>query len=142
MVSLTLLLKYLTGLCQSAKYISESTPKSPSVTAGTKTWVQNHRTDAETSAWLWCIGSEKYNFPGGLSKGLTQMANKDNSDVNIVNYLIAYKSTIGADIVMNDISFPRQRWGVGEWLWKIFGKFPPCQGRESKNINNILLHYV
>lgn len=84
------------------------------------------------SAQVWSVGSEKYNFPRGLSKGLTEMASKDNSDVNIVNYLITHKSTIGADTAMSDISFLRQSWGEGKWLWKTFGKFPPCQGKTNK----------
>lgn len=129
---MTLLLKYLAALHQSAKYIAESTPKSPGVTAGKKTWAWNHRIEAEMSAQVWSVGSEKYNFPRGLSKGLTEMASKDNSDVNIVNYLITHKSTIGADTAMNDISFLRQSWGEGKWLWKTFGKFPPCQRKTNK----------
>lgn len=47
------------------------------------------------------------------------MPSKYNLDVNVVNYLITHKSTIGADSAMNDISFPRQSWGEGGLLWKI-----------------------
>lgn len=119
MVSLTLILKYLTGLHQSAKYVAEPTPKSPGITVGKKIWMWNQRTVAEMSAQVWSIGSEKCNFPRGLGKGLTQMPSKYNLDVNIVNYLIAHKSTIGADSAMNDISFLRQSWGEGDLLWKI-----------------------
>lgn len=47
------------------------------------------------------------------------MPSKYNLDVNIVNYLIAHKSTIGADSAMNDISFQRQSWREGGLLWKM-----------------------
>lgn len=64
-----------------------------------------------------------WNFPRGLSKGLTQMPSKYNLDVNIVNYLIAHKNTIGADSAMHDISLPRQSWGEGRFA---LGNIPAC----------------
>lgn len=51
------------------------------------------------------------------------MPSKYNLDVNIVNYLIAHKSTIAADSAMNDISFPRQSWGEGRFA---LGKISVC----------------
>lgn len=81
--------------------------------------MRNHGTAAEMSAQVQSVGSRKCNFPRGLSKGLTQMPSKYNLDVNIVNYLIAHKSAIGADSSMNDISFLRQSRGEGGSPWKI-----------------------
>lgn len=63
------------------------------------------------------------------------MPSKSNLDVNIVNYLIAHKSTIGADSAMNDISFPRQSWGEGRFA---MGNISVCFAPTSPPLPGLL----
>lgn len=64
----------LSGLHQSAKFIAESIPESPGLTAGKETWMWNHRPTAEMSAqtlkdWLWEV-----EFPQRSKEGVNSDA--------------------------------------------------------------------